>query len=235
MRSSHQTVSWITISRCNLPALSRFLLSSALLLLRTGLAFPATPTRCSRWLCACRMHAACRVGSSLRQPMHTPAATACHMQAHPPAFNVAPCWCMPSLPHRCDRRPDATSACRRVLPYPWLWAWIPCTTSIARTGFLARILPFVTRTSCLPGYLAIFDTQHLYNNCLFSNWSCIIWLGDLNYWIALSYCSAKALVEMHNWKQLLKKDQVICSSPSILFISILLQWVVQLLRFQDIL
>jgi hypothetical protein len=75
MRSSHQTVSWITISRSNLPALSRFLLSSALLLLRTGLAFPATPTRCSRWLCACRMHAACRVGSSLRQPMHTPAAT----------------------------------------------------------------------------------------------------------------------------------------------------------------
>jgi hypothetical protein len=30
---------------------------------------------------------------------------------------------------------------------------------------------------------------------------------------------------MHNWKQLLEKDQVICSSPAVLFISILLQWV----------
>ncbi|XP_062214353.1 type I inositol polyphosphate 5-phosphatase 4-like [Phragmites australis] len=36
----------------------------------------------------------------------------------------------------------------------------------------------------------------------------IIWLGDLNYRIALSYCSAKVLVEMHNWKQLLEKDQL---------------------------
>lgn len=36
----------------------------------------------------------------------------------------------------------------------------------------------------------------------------IIWLGDLNYRIALSYRSVKALVEMHNWKQLLEKDQV---------------------------
>uniref|UniRef100_A0ACD5V030 Uncharacterized protein n=1 Tax=Avena sativa TaxID=4498 RepID=A0ACD5V030_AVESA len=36
----------------------------------------------------------------------------------------------------------------------------------------------------------------------------IIWLGDLNYRIALSYCSARALVEMHNWKQLLEKDQL---------------------------
>ncbi|XP_020099461.1 type IV inositol polyphosphate 5-phosphatase 7-like isoform X2 [Ananas comosus] len=36
----------------------------------------------------------------------------------------------------------------------------------------------------------------------------IIWLGDLNYRIALSYRSAKALVEMHNWKALLEKDQL---------------------------
>ena len=36
----------------------------------------------------------------------------------------------------------------------------------------------------------------------------IIWLGDLNYRIALSYRSAKALVEMRNWKALLEKDQV---------------------------
>ncbi|GLT74342.1 hypothetical protein SLA2020_461470 [Shorea laevis] len=36
----------------------------------------------------------------------------------------------------------------------------------------------------------------------------IIWLGDLNYRIALSYRSAKALVEMHNWKALLENDQL---------------------------
>ncbi|KAI0524928.1 hypothetical protein KFK09_004318 [Dendrobium nobile] len=36
----------------------------------------------------------------------------------------------------------------------------------------------------------------------------IIWLGDLNYRIALSYRSTKALVEMHNWKALLEKDQL---------------------------
>ncbi|KAG1347742.1 putative Type IV inositol polyphosphate 5-phosphatase 7 [Cocos nucifera] len=35
----------------------------------------------------------------------------------------------------------------------------------------------------------------------------IIWLGDLNYRIALSYRSAKALVEMRNWKALLERDQ----------------------------
>ncbi|RWW83099.1 hypothetical protein BHE74_00008421 [Ensete ventricosum] len=37
----------------------------------------------------------------------------------------------------------------------------------------------------------------------------IIWLGDLNYRIALSYQSAKSLVEMHNWRALLEKDQVV--------------------------
>ncbi|PKA66085.1 Type I inositol 1,4,5-trisphosphate 5-phosphatase CVP2 [Apostasia shenzhenica] len=36
----------------------------------------------------------------------------------------------------------------------------------------------------------------------------IIWLGDLNYRIALSYRAAKALVEMQNWKVLLEKDQL---------------------------
>ncbi|XP_057483582.1 type I inositol polyphosphate 5-phosphatase 4-like isoform X1 [Actinidia eriantha] len=35
----------------------------------------------------------------------------------------------------------------------------------------------------------------------------IIWLGDLNYRIALSYHSAKALVEMRNWRALLENDQ----------------------------
>jgi hypothetical protein len=35
----------------------------------------------------------------------------------------------------------------------------------------------------------------------------IIWMGDLNYRIALSYHGAKALVEMHDWRTLLKNDQ----------------------------
>uniref|UniRef100_A0A7N1A8F2 Inositol polyphosphate-related phosphatase domain-containing protein n=1 Tax=Kalanchoe fedtschenkoi TaxID=63787 RepID=A0A7N1A8F2_KALFE len=36
----------------------------------------------------------------------------------------------------------------------------------------------------------------------------VLWLGDLNYRIALSYQSAKALVEMHNWRALLENDQL---------------------------
>uniref|UniRef100_A0A7N1A022 Inositol polyphosphate-related phosphatase domain-containing protein n=1 Tax=Kalanchoe fedtschenkoi TaxID=63787 RepID=A0A7N1A022_KALFE len=36
----------------------------------------------------------------------------------------------------------------------------------------------------------------------------VIWLGDLNYRIALSYQCAKALLEMHNWRALLDKDQL---------------------------
>ncbi|XP_057958789.1 type IV inositol polyphosphate 5-phosphatase 7-like [Malania oleifera] len=36
----------------------------------------------------------------------------------------------------------------------------------------------------------------------------IIWLGDLNYRIALTYRSAKALVEMQNWRVLLENDQL---------------------------
>ncbi|THU45448.1 hypothetical protein C4D60_Mb02t18040 [Musa balbisiana] len=36
----------------------------------------------------------------------------------------------------------------------------------------------------------------------------IIWLGDLNYRIALSYRSVKTLVEMRNWRALLEKDQL---------------------------
>ncbi|XP_042015611.1 type I inositol polyphosphate 5-phosphatase 4-like [Salvia splendens] len=36
----------------------------------------------------------------------------------------------------------------------------------------------------------------------------IIWLGDLNYRIALSYRCAKALVEMRNWRVLLDNDQL---------------------------
>ncbi|GAA0165195.1 phosphatase [Lithospermum erythrorhizon] len=36
----------------------------------------------------------------------------------------------------------------------------------------------------------------------------IIWLGDLNYRISLSYRLAKALVEMRNWRALLENDQL---------------------------
>lgn len=36
----------------------------------------------------------------------------------------------------------------------------------------------------------------------------IIWLGDLNYRIALTYRSAKALLEMRNWRALLENDQL---------------------------
>lgn len=36
----------------------------------------------------------------------------------------------------------------------------------------------------------------------------IIWLGDLNYRIALSYRCAKALVEMRDWRTLLENDQL---------------------------
>ncbi|KAK4775345.1 hypothetical protein SAY86_010280 [Trapa natans] len=38
----------------------------------------------------------------------------------------------------------------------------------------------------------------------------IIWLGDLNYRIALSYRYVKALVEMRNWRALLENDQAYC-------------------------
>ena len=45
--------------------------------------------------------------------------------------------------------------------------------------------------------------------CSVSIWfSRVIWLGDLNYRIALSYRSAKALVEMQNWRALLENDQL---------------------------
>jgi len=36
----------------------------------------------------------------------------------------------------------------------------------------------------------------------------VIWLGDLNYRIALSYSEAKKLVEASDWGTLFEKDQV---------------------------
>ena len=52
--------------------------------------------------------------------------------------------------------------------------------------------------------------SHLVFMCMISYDSRIVWLGDLNYRISLSYRHAKALVEMQNWRALLEKDQVIC-------------------------
>jgi hypothetical protein len=36
----------------------------------------------------------------------------------------------------------------------------------------------------------------------------VIWLGDLNYRIALSYSEAKKLVQANDWGTLFEKDQV---------------------------
>jgi ABC-type spermidine/putrescine transport system permease subunit I len=57
------------------------------------------------------------------------------------------------------------------------------------------------------------EAPNLILSVLFHLLSRVIWLGDLNYRIALSYRSVKALVEMHNWKQLLEKDQVSSYCP----------------------
>ena len=51
-------------------------------------------------------------------------------------------------------------------------------------------------------------TKDLIFSISFHSSSRIVWLGDLNYRIALSYRTAKALVEMHNWRTLLENDQV---------------------------
>lgn len=37
----------------------------------------------------------------------------------------------------------------------------------------------------------------------------VIWLGDLNYRIALSYSETRKLLENNDWDALLNKDQVI--------------------------
>jgi hypothetical protein len=37
----------------------------------------------------------------------------------------------------------------------------------------------------------------------------IIWLGDLNYRIALSYAEARKLLDENNWDALFEKDQVL--------------------------
>lgn len=41
-----------------------------------------------------------------------------------------------------------------------------------------------------------------------NNFSRVIWLGDLNYRIGLSYEEAIILLENSNWESLLEKDQV---------------------------
>lgn len=39
-------------------------------------------------------------------------------------------------------------------------------------------------------------------------YSRVIWLGDLNYRVALSYDETRTLLEDHDWEALLEKDQV---------------------------
>lgn len=41
-----------------------------------------------------------------------------------------------------------------------------------------------------------------------NGFSRVIWLGDLNYRIGLSYSEAKKLVEANDWGTLFEKDQV---------------------------
>ena len=43
----------------------------------------------------------------------------------------------------------------------------------------------------------------------------VIWLGDLNYRIALSYTEAKKLVQANDWGALFEKDQV-TSQPKLI-------------------
>lgn len=45
----------------------------------------------------------------------------------------------------------------------------------------------------------------------------VIWLGDLNYRIALSYHETKKLLEQNDWDALLSKDQVLPYVSSVLF------------------
>lgn len=51
--------------------------------------------------------------------------------------------------------------------------------------------------------------QHLILFFLNNGDSRVIWLGDLNYRIALSYTDARKLLEGNDWDALLGKDQVI--------------------------
>lgn len=66
---------------------------------------------------------------------------------------------------------------------------------------------YVPHPSLLVIYLQLSRNFQELNLHWFIWCSRIIWLGDLNYRIALSYRGAKALVEMHDWKTLLKNDQ----------------------------
>lgn len=43
---------------------------------------------------------------------------------------------------------------------------------------------------------------------MFMRCSRIIWLGDLNYRVSLSYEETKILLEENDWNTLLEKDQV---------------------------
>jgi hypothetical protein len=47
----------------------------------------------------------------------------------------------------------------------------------------------------------------MFNLCIV-DFSKVIWLGDLNYRIALSYADTKKLLMENNWDALFEKDQV---------------------------
>jgi hypothetical protein len=48
----------------------------------------------------------------------------------------------------------------------------------------------------------------MFSKICFDGPSRVIWLGDLNYRIALSYSETRRLLEQYNWDTLLDKDQV---------------------------
>lgn len=57
---------------------------------------------------------------------------------------------------------------------------------------------------------AVVYTSGAYNNgeLMFMRCSRIIWLGDLNYRVSMSYEETKMLLEDNDWNTLLEKDQV---------------------------
>ena len=79
-----------------------------------------------------------------------------------------------------------------TIPLRQLWSMSKASWSLEANELIISLL------STQP-----FNTRHANISC-----SQVIWLGDLNYRIALSYRAAKALVEMRNWKALLENDQV---------------------------
>ena len=53
-----------------------------------------------------------------------------------------------------------------------------------------------------------FISKYFLTNLCILDFSKVIWLGDLNYRIALSYADTKKLLMENNWDALFEKDQV---------------------------